>query len=218
MARKISCSNRVDYQLSNMGYCPGLFSRLMRYLFIYVPAILFGFTAIISFLAPILEEKHYYFYSNLFYKILSNLCHQNPFRSLWLYNRPIGICSRCLAIYASFSLSLFFVRLVKEKRRIYFLIFLFFPVILDGFMQLLMLFESSNLSRVITGILFGFSASIVYKHCCCYFGGDPRLVNEYKELKPLYRFVLYMLCGIILIAVLYFGLAFLFRLIFLLGG
>jgi uncharacterized membrane protein len=115
-------------------------------------------------LAPILEEYYFYSLSNYFYNVLSSICHQYPTRSLWIMNRPMGLCSRCFAVYASFSISLIFLPLLKNRRHIALLCFLFLPLILDGLLQYYNIGESDNFSRVLSGVLFGVSSSVIYKY------------------------------------------------------
>ena len=131
---------------------------------ILLPSLLFAYLAIISLLAPILEEYYFYSLSNYFYNVLSSICHQYPTRSLWIMNRPMGLCSRCFAIYASFSISLIFLPLLKNKKHIVLLCFLFLPLILDGLLQYYNIRESNNFNRLLSGALFGIASSIIYKY------------------------------------------------------
>ena len=131
---------------------------------ILLPSLLFGYLATISLLAPIFEEYGFYSISNQFYKILSNICHQYPTRSLWLMNRPMGLCSRCFAIYASFSISLIFFPLLKNRKHVLLFCFILLPLILDGFLQYYNIKEGNNFSRVFSGIQFGLAASVIYKY------------------------------------------------------
>jgi uncharacterized membrane protein len=129
---------------------------------ILLPSLLFGGLAIIAILAPILEEFGFYWISNQFYSILSNICHQYPTRSLWIMNRPMGLCSRCFALYASFSISLILIPKFKDEKSIGVSCIFFLPLISDGLLQYYDIRESSNLIRVISGTLFGVAASVIY--------------------------------------------------------
>jgi uncharacterized membrane protein len=111
-----------------------------------------------------LEEYYYYTISNYFYNTLSNICHQYPTRSLWILNRPMGLCSRCFAIYASFSISLILIPLRANKEYIIVLCFLFLPLIIDGLLQYYNVKESSNFIRILSGALFGIASSGIYKY------------------------------------------------------
>ena len=88
-------------------------------LFLIFPSFIFGYLAVISLLAPIFEEYYFYSISNHFYNVLSGICHQFPSKSLWIVNRPMGLCSRCFALYASFSTSMLFIPLFKKDKNIF---------------------------------------------------------------------------------------------------
>ena len=133
-------------------------------LLLIFPSFIFGYLAVISLLAPIFEECFFYSISNHFYKALSGICHQFPSRSLWIVNRPMGLCSRCFTLYASFSISMLFIPLFKKDKNILIISFLLLPLILDGLFQYYGIRGSDNLTRIFSGILFGVSASVIYKH------------------------------------------------------
>lgn len=134
------------------------------FLLLVFPSFIFGYLAVISLLAPILEEYFFYSISNYFYNVLSAMCHQFPSRSLWIVNRPMGLCSRCFAIYASFSISIFFIPLFKKDKNIFIISFLLLPLILDGLLQYYDIKGSNNFTRMFSGILFGVAASVIYKY------------------------------------------------------
>jgi uncharacterized membrane protein len=133
-------------------------------LFLIFPSFIFGYLAVISLLAPIFEEYYFYSISNHFYNVLSGICHQFPSKSLWIVNRPMGLCSRCFALYALFSASMLFIPLFKKDKNIFIISFLLLPLILDGLFQYYGIRGSDNLTRIFSGILFGVSASVIYKY------------------------------------------------------
>ena len=133
-------------------------------LFLIFPSFIFGYLAVISLLAPIFEEYYFYSISNHFYNVLSGICHQFPSKSLWIVNRPMGLCSRCFALYALFSTSMLFIPLFKKDKNILLISFLLLPLIFDGLFQYYGIRGSDNLTRIFTGILFGVSASVIYKY------------------------------------------------------
>ena len=146
------------------------------FLLILVPSLLFGYLSIISILAPILEEYYFYSFSNYFYKLLSDICHQYPSRSLWIMKRPMSLCSRCFAIYFSFSISLILFPILRKRKYIVLLSLFFLPLILDGLLQYYNLKESNNFLRILSGLFFGTAASFIYK----YFAFD--LINTLKKV------------------------------------
>jgi len=110
------------------------------------------------------EKKEFNFTFN--YSIMKKICHQRPERSFFIKGKKLPLCSRCLGIYVSFLIGVFFILFLKS----YFLeitwmrllvIFLigFIPISIDGFTQLFGWRKSNNILRFITGIIFGFSMS-----------------------------------------------------------
>lgn len=183
--------------------------RLHRLYFglILLPSILFGCLAAISALAPIFEECGFYSISNQFYGILSNICHQYPTRSLWLVNRPMGLCSRCFALYASFSISLIFLSKPKKRRRVGLACLLFLPLISDGLLQYYGIRESVNLVRVISGTLFGVAASIVYAYFAFAVVDKLSSVVESEKHIRAYDSINAMMGGIVICLVNFYGIA-----------
>jgi len=153
------------------------------------PSLLFGYLAIISVLAPVFEEYYFYSISNYFYSVLSNICHQYPTRSLWIMNRPMGLCSRCFAIYASFSMSLIFLPLLTNRKYIVLLCFLFLPLIVDGVLQYYNIKESDNVSRVLSGALFGMASSIIYKYFMHNLINTLKNIIKKESILRAYKFI-----------------------------
>lgn len=91
------------------------------------------------------------------------LCHGIPKRCLELWNVPMPICARCVAIYAGLiaGIALFMIlpRLQEvTARRI--LGFGILPMFVDGITQLAMLRESTNPLRIETGLLAGMAFAL----------------------------------------------------------
>ncbi len=185
--------------------------RFYPYL-IFLPSLLFGCLAAISILAPIFEEYGFYSISNQFYGILSNICHQYPTRSLWIMKRPMGLCSRCFAIYASFSMSLIFIPKPKEKWSIGLVCLLFLPLISDGLLQYYSISESFNLIRLITGTLFGIGASIVYAYFALTLVDKFIAIIDSKKKIKVYGFINGTVGVLVICLVNFYGVtAYLFR-------
>ncbi|MBK6795507.1 MAG: DUF2085 domain-containing protein [Acidobacteria bacterium] len=98
--------------------------------------------------------------SLILYQGFSAVCHQIPDRTYHLLGFPLGVCSRCTAIYAGFLAGLvtypFISPLDKEEfpdRRL--LILAGIPMALDFAGGLTGLFANTFLSRGITGFVFG---------------------------------------------------------------
>lgn len=140
-----------------------LTSRFVYPLLLAIPVCLLGNLALMSALAPIAEEYSLLSLSNASYGFLSSICHQYPTRCLWILNRPMGLCSRCFSVYASFSIGILCLPLVRKQKGLILSAFLLLPLFTDGLIQHANLSASNNLRRVLTGILFGAAASVLYK-------------------------------------------------------
>ena len=91
------------------------------------------------------------------------LCHQKAERSFFINGNQMPFCSRCTAIWLGITIGLGFIIFYKIKlsSKFLFLIFLgFVPIGIDGLGQLFSLWDSSNIIRVITGLLIGIVSGI----------------------------------------------------------
>jgi len=95
---------------------------------------------------------------------LSELCHRMPSRSLWISEIPMGLCSRCTGIYFALFVSmlyLFFKVNFLAKKYLLFALIATLPLIIDGTLQYLGFYLSTNFIRTFTGLLFGSSIGFV---------------------------------------------------------
>ncbi|HZG73408.1 MAG TPA: DUF2085 domain-containing protein [Chondromyces sp.] len=91
------------------------------------------------------------------------ICHQLPERSLTAGGHLLPVCARDTGIYIGLFSSLFYLMITKkyksnaipDVKTSLLLFLLLFPLMIDGFGSYLGLFESNNLRRIITGLLFG---------------------------------------------------------------
>lgn len=105
----------------------------------------------------ILIEKIDFPWNNIYYAG-DILCHQKEERSYFINGNQLPFCSRCTAIWLGFPIGVAFVFLYKLKLSEKFLLLLFIgitPMAIDGIGQLINLWESTNLLRVITGLVVG---------------------------------------------------------------
>jgi len=96
---------------------------------------------------------------NSVYRCGDRLCHQKAERSFFLNGNQMPFCSRCTAIWIGLTIGLFLMFIFKIALNEKFLILLIIAVIpvgIDGLGQLFGLWESTNIIRVITGLLIGF--------------------------------------------------------------
>lgn len=88
-------------------------------------------------------------------------CHQLPQRSFFLYGYQFPLCARCTGIaighIAAFVLSPFIT--IKYSISV-----LTLPLIIDGTTQYLTTYESSNLKRIVSGLLYGFAFTSLMIH------------------------------------------------------
>ena len=86
------------------------------------------------------------------------LCHQKPERSFFINENQMPFCSRCTAIWLGFAIGLgfmvfYFIEL--NEKFLFLLILSIIPIGIDGVGQLFGYWESSNIIRLITGLLVG---------------------------------------------------------------
>jgi len=80
--------------------------------------------------------------------------------------RPMGLCSRCFAIYSLFAIFLVLPSFLtsNNKTKNFIAVLLFLPLIVDGSLQYFHLRESNNLMRLVSGGMFGLGGAIIYKY------------------------------------------------------
>ena len=113
---------------------------------------------------------------NTVYTIGDRMCHQKPERSLFLNGNQMPFCSRCTAIWIGLALGTAI--MIPYRLNLDFKFFFLIPVGLlplgiDGVGQLVGLWESTHVSRIITGVLAGAVCGITIG---C-------IVDETRELK-----------------------------------
>lgn len=82
------------------------------------------------------------------------MCHCRADRSFFYKGRQFPICARCTGQLLGLFLGVPIAIILKNLSWIY-IIMLSLPLVIDGFIQLFTSYESNNIKRVITGILFG---------------------------------------------------------------
>lgn len=94
---------------------------------------------------------------NFLYKWLPRFfgCHCREDRSFKYKGRKFPICARCSGELAGIILGMF-VSVFFVPQNFWFLL-LAIPMILDGFVQKFTKYESNNIKRLLTGILFGYA-------------------------------------------------------------
>lgn len=111
--------------------------------------------------APLLLHLEQQWISRLVYGFYGLFCHQEPSRCLVLFGNQMAVCSRCVSFYS--SLLVFGVLLSLKKIKPLSLkvaVTLIFPAAADVLLQTIQLTESTNLTRLTTGLLLGMGVSL----------------------------------------------------------
>ena len=100
---------------------------------------------------------------NYLYSLGDSMCHQKSERSFFINGNQMPFCSRCTAIILGIALGIgfmFFYKFELDDRFIFIMLIGFIPIGIDGVGQLFGFWESTNLIRVITGLLVGIVTGI----------------------------------------------------------
>lgn len=95
-------------------------------------------------------------------------CHARPDRSFYFRGKQFPICARCtgelIGMIAGIPIVIF-----QGCPRFVIVLVMMIPLVFDGFLQRLTSYESGNIRRLITGILFGIALifALIYFHRCC---------------------------------------------------
>ena len=91
------------------------------------------------------------------------LCHQKAERSFFINENQMPFCVRCTAIWLGLAIGLGFLVFYKIELNAKFIIVILIgllPIGIDGLGQLFGFWESTNLVRLITGLLIGFVCGV----------------------------------------------------------
>lgn len=94
------------------------------------------------------------------YAVFSPVCHQIESRSFFLFGQPLAVCSRCLGIYIGCLAGIGLYPLLRGFGRIQLprtdvFISLSFPIVIDTVGNFAGLWNTVNLARFATGLLWG---------------------------------------------------------------
>jgi len=95
---------------------------------------------------------------NIVYSFGDRLCHQKAERSFFINGNQMPFCSRCTGIWLGLAIGLGFMvfyKIVPDEKFLILIIIGIVPIAIDGFGQLLHLWESTNIVRLITGLIAG---------------------------------------------------------------
>jgi uncharacterized membrane protein len=92
------------------------------------------------------------------YSAGDRLCHQKAERSFFINDNQMPFCSRCTAIWLGFAIGLGFMVFYKiqlNEKFLFAILLSLVPIGMDGVGQLFGFWESTNVIRLITGLLVG---------------------------------------------------------------
>lgn len=89
-------------------------------------------------------------------------CHQHASRSFFINGNQMPVCARCAAIFISISITSLILLFFRIKMPLWLIIVLIVPLAVDGSLQLITSYESTNLIRFFTGYLSGFATVVAF--------------------------------------------------------
>ena len=117
---------------------------------------------------------------NAVYSIGDRLCHQKAERSFFINDNQMPFCSRCTAIWLGLAIGLgvmVFYRFQLNEKFLFIVIAGVAPIGIDGIGQLFGFWESTNVIRVITGLLIGIVCGIAI----------GLIIDEFRDLAELHN-------------------------------
>lgn len=108
-----------------------------------------------------MKDKYFKIYISLFKACGFLGCHQLPQRSFHIGNWQLPICARCTGVFIGQLIMIIYLLLGFRTPIKIDIIFLFI-MFADWFIQYLKILSSTNIRRLITGILAGFAITSIY--------------------------------------------------------
>ena len=119
-------------------------------------------------------------------------CHARPDRSFYFKGKRFPICARCTGELVG-MISGILIAVIWGYPRFYIVILLMLPLVFDGTLQKLTSYESTNMRRLFTGILFGIALifMFIYFHVTCFkiaaeilklFSDDPQKIERALDI------------------------------------
>jgi uncharacterized membrane protein len=107
-------------------------------------------------------------------------CHQIANRSFFLNDNQMPFCTRDLGLFAGFAAGFGIVAFYRYKIHPVLLFVGLVPMALDGGLQLVTDYESTNLLRIVTGTIAGLVTALFLAHMLFVLGED----SDLKTLPP----------------------------------
>jgi uncharacterized membrane protein len=112
--------------------------------------------------APVIQHLAGYPAGENVYAFLSPICHQYPTRSFWIFDRPWALCARCSSAYFGLAIAAIAIRVRQSYfRRATFGLTLVAIAAVDPVLQLLGFYESTNVTRLLAGLVGGVGAFLI---------------------------------------------------------
>ncbi len=92
------------------------------------------------------------------------MCHQHADRSFFINGNQMPYCARCTGIYLGLAFGFLIGALFRVRIGLLLYILTILPLALDGILQLITPYESTNLIRIITGNLVGTFSSLIFAY------------------------------------------------------
>ena len=89
-------------------------------------------------------------------------CHQHASRSFFLHGNQMPVCARCTSIFLFIGLTAIFLMFYRVRMSMMLIMLLILPMALDGGIQLITSYESTNILRFITGALAGMASVLAF--------------------------------------------------------
>ncbi len=121
-----------------------------REYFAFLGAVSLGLIIVVLSLLQAIFEKLFKDNCNLLAMLFG--CHQNPDRSIFIKGKKMSICARCVGMLV--GTFLFIPVHYFYHFKVYILVLLSVPLILDGMLQYLTTYTSGFIRRISTGIMF----------------------------------------------------------------
>ena len=102
--------------------------------------------------------------SRVFYSGFSKICHQDDIRSFHFLGQKLAVCIRCSSIYVGFFAGVVVFGLVRKAEVLKFhpwFIVSMLPMLIDVAFDLFGIHSSNDVTRCLTGSVFGLLAGIV---------------------------------------------------------
>ncbi len=99
------------------------------------------------------------------------ICHQHAIRSFFINGNQMPYCSRCTGMFLGLSFGFLIAALFRIRIGFILYVLVVLPLALDGMLQLITPYESTNLTRIITGNLVGTFSSLIFVYV--YYDSHP---------------------------------------------